>query len=203
MERKSTWTSRNCLFVHVSHNTPRNCYRLLNCRILEPIISCKWIAMLPDGPFLKHISKSKERVLKCWVTVNRLLFHYHVKLLSVYYLLVARDDVEMYVEPSVCKFPFSFMLSSDLPQSSECSYGSIRYKAKAVIDRQKKINDEAEVLFNVIRTLDLNKEPPQLRVSNEHICDFPEFLYFCNEWCLGYLFRNCVLNIVGKIWSIV
>lgn len=74
-----------------------------------------------------------------------------------------RDDVEMYVEPSVCKFPFSFMLSSDLPQSCECSYGSIRYKAKAVIDRQKKINDEAEVLFNVIRTLDLNKEPPQLR----------------------------------------
>ena len=71
----------------------------------------------------------------------------------------------MYLEPSVCNYPFSFILPPELPQSFDDITGHIRYRAKAVIDRPMKIDDKAEVLFTVIRLLDLNREPPHLRVK--------------------------------------
>jgi len=71
----------------------------------------------------------------------------------------------MYLEPSVTKYPFSFILPPELPQSFEGKIGNVRYKAKAVIDRPLKIDDEAEVSLTVIRVLDLNLEPSHLRVG--------------------------------------
>jgi len=71
----------------------------------------------------------------------------------------------MYLEPSVTKYPFSFILPPELPQSFDDKIGHVRSKAKAIIDRPLNINNKAEVSFTVIRLVDLNLERPQLRVS--------------------------------------
>jgi len=83
----------------------------------------------------------------------------------IFHQFAGSHDSVMYLEPSVTKYPFSFVLPPELPQSFEDKIGHIRYKAKAVIDRPLKIDDKADVSFTVIHLVDLNLEPSHLRVS--------------------------------------
>ena len=80
-------------------------------------------------------------------------------------LFKARDGSVVHIEPSLNNYPFSFVLPADMPQSFEGKFGHIRYKAKAVIHRRMSLDDKLNVPFTVLHLIDLNREPPNLRVG--------------------------------------
>jgi hypothetical protein len=111
--------------------------------------------------------------------------------LEIYLIGSRSHDSEIYLEPSVYKYPFSFILAPELPQSFHDRIGHIRYIAKAVVDRPLKIDDTAEVLFTVIHLLDLNREPPHLREPLVMQCEQPPSGCCCVD---GFVEINATIN---------
>jgi hypothetical protein len=61
------------------------------------------------------------------------------------------------------KFKVSYVLSSNLPTSFNCKYGSIKYKITVTVDRPWKLKSTFEFPFTIIRPLNLNREGNFLR----------------------------------------
>jgi hypothetical protein len=56
------------------------------------------------------------------------------------------------------QFPFKFTLPQSIPSSFEGSYGNIRYRMRAIIERPWTYDHEVVTLFTVIHIIDLNVE---------------------------------------------
>ena len=73
-------------------------------------------------------------------------------------------DSEMSLRAGVHTFPLNFVMPNDIPSSFVGSYGYIKYKFRAVVNRIKRLDDSTEIPVTVIRTLNLNNEPPEVKV---------------------------------------
>jgi hypothetical protein len=63
------------------------------------------------------------------------------------------------------KFKVSYVLSSNLPTSFNCKYGSIKYKVHVTVNRPWRMRSTFEFPFTVINPLNLNREGNFLRNS--------------------------------------
>lgn len=79
------------------------------------------------------------------------------------YLTGSEINPETILTAGVHAFPFSLALPTNLPSSFEGEHGSIRYRLKAVVNRIMRLDDTTELPIIVIRTLDLNSEPEEVK----------------------------------------
>ena len=81
-------------------------------------------------------------------------------------MLLPDDKSSSMVLPvGVYEYPFSVQLPPVLPASQESGMGNVRYSVEATIDRPWKFNHNVKEAFTIPAGLDLNLEPPNLRVS--------------------------------------
>lgn len=78
-------------------------------------------------------------------------------------LLGEFDENQVELKPGLHKFDVSYALSSHLPTSFKCKYGSIKYKIRIKIDRPWKLDSTYDFPFQVVRPLNLNTESISLR----------------------------------------
>ncbi|XP_037924802.1 arrestin domain-containing protein 4-like isoform X2 [Hermetia illucens] len=71
------------------------------------------------------------------------------------------------IQPGSYTYNFSCQLPYEVPSSFESPYGHIRYSVKVVLDRPKRFDDSFTKNFTVLKALDLNYEPPAIRVVTE------------------------------------
>lgn len=87
------------------------------------------------------------------------------------------------MEPETYKYPFEFMLPSNIPSSFEGTFGHIRYNVKVVFDVPVWLNKKFKEQFTLINAIDLNDDP-SLRVM--HL----RFGYFFIHFQLSLFFFN-------------
>lgn len=66
-------------------------------------------------------------------------------------------------------YSFELELPRELPSSFEGTFGYVRYSAKANIDLRLRRDYDIKAAFTVLSHLDLNKEPPTLKVGTRRI----------------------------------
>lgn len=71
------------------------------------------------------------------------------------------------ISPGEHRFPFSIQLPSTLPQSLTETFGYIRYSIRVKLQRSRKFDLLYSINFQVRKQVDLNREFPELRMSNE------------------------------------
>lgn len=69
------------------------------------------------------------------------------------------------IQPGSYIYNFSCQLPYEVPSSFESPYGHIRYSVKVVLDRPKRFDNTFTKNFTVLKALDLNYEPPAIRVK--------------------------------------
>lgn len=80
-------------------------------------------------------------------------------------LLENFDDKSVEMKSGQHTFKVSYALSSNLPTSFKCKYGSIKYKVCVTISRPWKLKSCYEFPFTIIRPTNLNSENSSLRTS--------------------------------------
>lgn len=80
-------------------------------------------------------------------------------------MIYADTGSEITLQPGVQTCPLSFVLPNNVPSSFHGAYGFTRYKMKVVVDRINRLNDSIEIPIIVIRQLNLNNEPPEMKVE--------------------------------------
>lgn len=92
-------------------------------------------------------------------------------LLETKHLLIGEiKGPEFELHPGVYDYSFKCFLSEQLPTSLETTIGKIRYSVTVCVDIPSKIMDDKFVAaFTILKPLDLNLEPANIRVRFAHI----------------------------------
>lgn len=79
--------------------------------------------------------------------------------------IYADKDSELTLRAGVHTYPLVIVMPIDVPSSFEGTFGYIRYKLRAVVNRIRRLDDTTDLPISVIRVLNINNEPQEVKVG--------------------------------------
>jgi len=118
---------------------PSGCLPFLFTGFLQPCMRYSWFLSAIDRTLISH----------CELRIG---------------LIASAGGESCHLDAGDHRYPFTFSLPANVPSSFEGMYGSVRYTAHATIERPWKFNHNTRSALTVISLVDLNLEPPELKV---------------------------------------